>query len=570
MRIVTCVLSLAACLAPVLAAQDEEPEPRPYERARTHYLASEFDEAIAVLEAHLATEPEDVNCLQLLGSCYHRKGEYETAIEVHARLVGIEKARSSGCYNMACAYAMLGDVDAAFEWLQKARDAGFGDLDLLRTDPELDSLRTDERFAPFLSLEGLPASFREDVEVLMVIEGEAAGDQFGWIGRNAGDCDGDGVTDLLISAPFKAIEGAEAGRVYGFSGSTGEPLFTHSGQPGDRLGIGIDSAGDVDGDGHADVVAGASGAGGTGRAYLWSGRTGELLHTLSGERPGDQFGRKVAGAGDLDGDGHGDVIIGAPGFDGADGAQDGGRAYVVSGHTGATLLTLDGERAGDQFASAVDGYTGPEGHLLIVGAMDAGEEQRGRVYVYRYEAGRAELAFVIEAQPDDVNLGRMFVSAVGDVNGDGHVDVYGSDWESNANGLQGSGRIYICSGRDGALLHELSGSRPTDGFGIGTCEAGDVDGDGADDFLVGTWQSNAGAPAGGRCTLYSGKTGELLATYSCEAPSDTFGFDTTGLGDLNGDGRLDFLVTAAYSHVNGPQSGRVFVISGPKRAAGGE
>jgi len=563
MRIVPIVLSFAALLVPVLAAQDEEPEPTPHERARAHYAAGEYQEAIDVLRPFLETEPDAARSWMLLGSCHHGLAQYERALEIHAKVASFEDHRSSGCYNMACAYAMLGEVDLAFEWLTKAREAGFGDLNLLRTDPELDTLRDDERFAAFLSLEGLPASFREPgVDVLRVIEGEAAGDQFGWIGRNAGDCDGDGTADLLISAPFKQIEGPNAGRIYVDSGRTGERLFTASGRPGEYLGIGIDSAGDVDGDGHADVIAGASGSKETGRAYVYSGRSGELLRTLAGENPGDQFGRKVAGTGDVDGDGRPDVIVGAPGFDGVH--EEAGRAYVFSGRTGETILTLDGERAGDHFGSAVDGCTGPEGRLLIVGAHDAGEGQRGRVYVYRHADGAAEPAFVIESGPDDVNLGRMFVSAVGDVDGDGHVDVYGSDWESNAHGLSGSGRIYIHSGRDGTRLHELSGSRPTDGFGIGTCEAGDVDGDGADDFLVGAWQSNAGAPAGGRCTLFSGRTGEILATYSCEAPSDTFGFDTTGMGDLNGDGRLDFLVTAAYSHVNGPRSGRVFVISAPE------
>ena len=173
-------------------------------------------------------------------------------------------------------------------------------------------------------------------------------------------------------------------------------------------------------------------------------------------------------------------------------------------------------------------------------------------------------AFAIESQAGDVNLGRMFVSVIGDVNGDGVQDVYGSDWESNASGVRGAGRIYIHSGADGSRLHELSGTQPGEGFGIGTCEAGDVNNDGCDDFLVGIWQSPDGARGGGKCVLFSGKDGAVLQTYTCSTPGDTFGYDTTTLGDINGDGLQDFLITAASSAVAGPKSGRIFVVSAPR------
>jgi hypothetical protein len=185
------------------------------------------------------------------------------------------------------------------------------------------------------------------------------------------------------------------------------------------------------------------------------------------------------------------------------------------------------------------------------------------VTVYRVADGRPREAFRIESAPDDRNLGLMFVSAVGDVNGDGTVDVYASDWNSDANGIPGAGRIYVHSGADGTRLHELAGDAPGIGFGIGTAEAGDVDGDGCDDLLIGAWQDSTGAPAAGRCTLYSGKTGAVLATYTCTTPGDTFGYDTTGLGDVDGDGGPDFLITSAGSFVSGIGSGRVLVIAGP-------
>src|SRR5262245_16986515 len=87
--------------------------------------------------------------------------------------------------------------------------------------------------------------FERALRVLHEFVGEAAGDQFGWIGRNAGDCDGDGRADVLLSAPTKAIGGPAAGRIYVYSSHSGKLLFTCDGKPGDQLGMGIETAGDV-------------------------------------------------------------------------------------------------------------------------------------------------------------------------------------------------------------------------------------------------------------------------------------------------------------------------------------
>jgi hypothetical protein len=97
--------------------------------------------------------------------------------------------------------------------------------------------------------------------------------------------------------------------------------------------------------------------------------------------------------------------------------------------------------------------------------------------------------------------------------------------------------------------------------------AGDVDGDGRADLIIGAWQFSGASLGAGRAYLYSGKDGRLLQTYTCRTPGDTFGFDSVGLGDIDGDGVIDFLITSAWSGVSGFHSGRVFVIS--SRAADG-
>jgi hypothetical protein len=154
----------------------------------------------------------------------------------------------------------------------------------------------------------------------------------------------------------------------------------------------------------------------------------------------------------------------------------------------------------------------------------------------------------------------MFVSVAGDMDGDGVSDIYASDWSNAARGPS-TGRIYVHSGRTGRRLFTLTGESAGDGFGTSASQAGDVDGDGRADLIVGAWQYGKTAISAGRAYLYSGKDGALLRTYTCRVPGDTFGFDAVGMGDVDGDNVVDLLITSAWSGVNGFHSGRVFVIS---------
>lgn len=413
------------------------------------------------------------------------------------------------------------------------------------------------------------ALFEPELRVLREFVGEAAGDQFGWLGRNVGDCDRDGVDDIGLSAPTKALDGPAAGRLYVYSGKSGKLLFTHDGQPGDQLGNGLEAAGDVNGDGFPDVVAGAPGAaGGRGRILVLSGKDGSSILSLTGERSGEGFGSRGCSPGDVNGDGCADLLVGANLCDEV--GTDVGRALVYSGKDGSLLLSLDGEEPGDKFGLSLCGTTIGSSTWLVIGACDAGEHKGGRVYVFEWKPGsEAELAWTLEADSTGAQLGAMFLAFVGDLDGDGFPDVYASDWQDTANGS--AGRVYLCSGRSGKRILTLNGEHPGEGFGIGTADVGDVDGDGRADLLIGAWQNAEGAPSGGKCTLYSGADGRRLAAWVCTQAGETFGFDTTGMGDVDGDGAIDYLITNAWSGIAGRQSGRAFLVAGPRlgaRAAG--
>ncbi|HWS70711.1 MAG TPA: VCBS repeat-containing protein, partial [Thermoanaerobaculia bacterium] len=221
------------------------------------------------------------------------------------------------------------------------------------------------------------------------------------------------------------------------------------------------------------------------------------------------------------------------------------------------LLTLTGN-AGEALGSTVAGWSDRKRLFLVVGAPGAGPKKTGRTYVY--DALTTKPKFTIESDDTGNALGMMFVSVPGDVDGDQVPDIYASDWSNRSKG-NSTGRIYVHSGKTGARLFALTGETAGEGFGTSPSEAGDLDGDGRADLAVGAWQYAAAAPSGGRIYLYSGRTQKLLGTITDRVPGDTLGFDSVGLGDIDGDGTQDLLITAAWSAIHGYRSGRVFIVS---------
>lgn len=391
-----------------------------------------------------------------------------------------------------------------------------------------------------------PAQFIEpDVSILQNWTGAGT---FGWAVADLADIDGDGVKEAIIGAPKFGATPRFAGKVTVYSGRTGALLHTFTGAVANwQLGYAVADAGDVDADGIHDIIAGAPILG-AGRAQVFSGATGALLWTVTGEASGDSFGAAVCSAGDVDGDGHAEFVVGATGHGGT------GRVYLYSGATGLLIRSFDGT-SGSGFGAGVS-LAGDINHDgiqdIIVGAPAAGPIPQGRAYVYSGADGSLLLPPLTPDTPTTSAFGIFFVAGVGDVNADGTPDLYVGDYNDSTNGA-GSGKAYVFSGADGSLLRTFIGAT---GAGMGPGRgAGDINRDGHSDLIIGSYTSSAGAPTAGRIEIYSGADGSVLRTLTHTISGSQLGFDAVGLGDVNGDCSPDFLCSAAAGN-------RVYLIAG--------
>ena len=541
-------------ILPVLALLLFAQQPSPGVPEALQVLQSDPAAAAKILEQVTEREPKNQRAWRLLGTARQQGGQLDAAIEAFQQAITIQPDPAA-TYSIGIVHARKKEADKAFEWLAKAKATGKIDMTQMQVDPHLAVYRDEPRFKALLpTKKDFADPFVEPTTIIHEWHGEAINDQFGWIARAVGDVDKDGVSDIVVSAPYAGDQQQPSGRLYVYSAKSGALLWKKDGAANDRLGITVEAAGDVNADGTPDVVAT-----GGGKVHVFGGRDGALLKTISSPGPLPLLAASTAG--DVNRDGHADILAGstpAPQPGGQPPAPAKGAAYVFSGKDGAVLLSLEGERDGDNFGSAVAGYADAKHSLLVIGAPGAGERKTGRVYVYSRVADKP--AFVVDSDDTGAALGAMFVAVPGDVNNDGVPDVFASDFSNRAKGPS-TGRVYVHSGKDGSRLLTLTGEGPGEGFGTSASSAGDLDGDGHADLAVGAWQYAAAAPSGGRIYVHSGKDGRLLRTITCRIPGDTLGFDSVGIGDVNGDGEHDLLITSAYSGINGYRSGRVFVVS---------
>ena len=338
------------------------------------------------------------------------------------------------------------------------------------------------------------------------------------------DLDADGIDDLACGAPGLPFEDDfNAGGVIFFSSVTGEPLGGIPGTLGDStsLGASLAKVGDITGDGVDELLIGAnglgSGKGSPGLALLVNGADYAPLHTFTGEEPYSIFGTAVAGAGDVNGDGTPDVIIGAPlqDMDDPDGGptlSDAGRAYVYSGADYSLLFSVD--------------------------------------------------RYVDNTATQFSNFGTS-VTGIGDINGDGNDDVLVGAPQSQQ-GSGGNGSIVAFSGADGSVIHDIEGTFATgEQHGIDVIGLNDLNGDGIPEFAGASSQECFGfcTSREGQVIVYDGATADRLFEYNGEDIGDNFGA-ALAYGDTNNDGGDD-LVIASLWHNSGPDGpGQVYIFHG--------
>lgn len=339
---------------------------------------------------------------------------------------------------------------------------------------------------------------------------EQEGGLFGVSVSGVGDIDGDYSSDIVVGAPYEdpGASPFSAGRAYVMSGKTGvlihllqSPNETRSG----LFGLTVSETEDVNNDGYAEIIVGAPGEGPVpsperaGRAYLFSGLTGELLRTLlsPNEEMGGSFGVSVSGIGDLDNDGAGDVIVGAQYENPDQSPAAAGRAYVISGANGNCIHELK----------------------------------------------------AVEEQLED--LFGAAVARMGDVDADGYDDIVVGAPHLNEGSSRGSeGQAYVFSGATGVQLHRLSSPNPEGegDFGNAVAGCGDFNEDGCPDIVVGARNEEPGIEplSIGRAYVFSGLSGDHLSTLVSPNPEEWghFGESVAGIGDLNDDGREEIIIGA--------------------------
>jgi VCBS repeat-containing protein len=410
------------------------------------------------------------------------------------------------------------------------------------------------------------------------LSGEAEWDTSGFSVAAAGDVNGDGFGDVIIGAIWSDPNGADSGAGYvvfgkatGFgsdfqlstlNGANGFRLLGAG--PNDETGVSVSGAGDVNGDGYADVLVGSY-SGLSGASYLVFGKASGFTTNIQlsaldgtnglrvdGENPGDNAGQRVSAAGDINGDGYADFVIGAPGT-GAD--------YVVFGKT-------------SFFEQAAIGAT------LNLSSLDGNNGFRIR-----------ELA-----SGDGMGYG---INSAGDVNGDGFNDLIVGASSAHvggvasgaayvvfgkANGVGGFGQDVDLSSLNGANGFRISGGAEFSLTGVSVSAAGDFNGDGYGDLIVGAPGGLGSANWSGESYVVFGKAASFAADVNLAtlggadgfrvsgvANGDASGYNVSAAGDVDGDGFDDIAVSSAFASPHGQtEAGETYVIFGAKLVVGGE
>ena len=301
-----------------------------------------------------------------------------------------------------------------------------------------------------------------------------------------------------------------------------------------QFGISVDTAGDVNGDGYDDVIVGAFNDDGKGRVFVYHGSASGLSKTANWTVGSDRyslFGGSVARAGDVNGDGYSDVIVGAPSFSNDQAFE--GKVFVYYGSPSGLSLNPDWTAEGDQdsadfgFSVASAGDVNDDGYSdLIVGApsYSAAQERAGKVFVYYGSPSgpSASPDWTVESDQSRAVFG-ISVGSAGDVNGDGFSDIIvGADSYDDGQTDEGRAFLYLgsVSGLSLSAAWTAESNQDAAYFGNSVATAGDVNGDGYSDVIIGADNFTHDQLFEGGAFVYLGSANGLALTPAWSADSD--------------------------------------------------
>ncbi|MFI5171303.1 MAG: FG-GAP-like repeat-containing protein [Chitinophagales bacterium] len=402
----------------------------------------------------------------------------------------------------------------------------------------------------------------------LIFQTNQANSQLGYSIADAGDVNGDGIDDMIVGAPFFDNGQLDEGKIFVFYGSNSELSLTpewsfENNKAKANFGISVAAAGDVNGDGYGDIIAGASklshGQSQEGGAYIYYGSPTGLMGTpvsIESNQDKANLGVSVSSAGDINRDGYGDIIIGAEKYD--NGLQDEGAVYVhygsAAGINPLPNLILENNKKKSNFGHSVaqagdvngDGYSD-----IFVGAdkLTTGQSLEGKVYIYKGSSGGLITTPIwsYESNQINANLG-CSVSSAGDVNGDGFSDVLAGAYNFDSGQIdEGAAFIFYGSASGPSTFADWIGEsgKTGAGFGFAVSGGGDFNSDGYSDVVIGAPFYDNGETNEGKLYTYFGSADGLEKNIGWTTESNTInkqlGYSINNRSDLNADGYSDIL-----------------------------